>query len=76
MKAGNALLGALQKNLKNVFLDELRKQQEQDKSDTMKALGKKFQFKLQLAKKNGDQELEAKLMNQASEHLMKKLQKS
>lgn len=41
-KAGNALLGALQKNLKNVFLEELKKQQELEKSDTLKAMGKKF----------------------------------
>ena len=75
-KAGNALLGALQKNLKNVFLEELKKQQQLEKSDTMKAMGKKFQFKLKLAQQNNDKELESKLMQQASEHLRSKLTKS
>ena len=39
----------------------------------MKKLGRKFQFKLELAQKNNDKELEKKLMQEARGHLLASL---
>lgn len=69
----NKMFGAISKGLEKVFLEELKKQQASQKSDTMKKLGKKFQFKLELAQKNGDAELEKKLMQEARGQLLKQL---
>ena len=68
--ADNKMFGAFSKVIKNVFLEELKKQQASQKSDTMKKLGRKFQFKLELAQKNNDKELEKKLMQEARGHLL------
>ena len=42
----SAMFGALQQKFKNQYLEELKKEQAATKSDSLKVLGKKFQFKL------------------------------
>ena len=71
--ANNKMFGAIAGVMKNVFLEELKKQQASHPSDTSKKLGKKFQFKLQLAQKHNDKELEKKLMQEAKSQLLASL---
>ena len=68
-------MASLRKNLADKFLEELKRKQNAEKSDTMKSLGKKFQFKLALAEKNNDTDALNKLKQQAAETLKNKLVK-
>ena len=62
---GSLLIGAISKMVKNKFLEELEKQQAEQKPEILKLLGKKFEQKLNLARENQDIEAEKKLLQEA-----------
>ena len=62
---GSKLIGAISMMVKNKFLEELEKQQAEQKPEILKLLGKKFEQKLKLAIENQDIEAEKKLLQEA-----------
>ena len=62
---GSKLIGAISMMVKNKFLEELEKQQAEQKPEILKLLGKKFEQKLNLARENQDIEAEKKLLQEA-----------